>query len=574
MDSCLPRNGRENLIEWGSNANGDSMTRWIEDRDRGRQGLLWLWLGGLVYRTIVAIWLLPGFDEAYYYLYSRHLNWSYFDHPMMVALTTGLGWWITGIISPLTIRVGALLLYGISLVLLYLAARRMHNPAVGQMTLAFGTLMPLIVISFGILTSPDNGLMLFWSATLLVALWEFFPNRRRLNHYGVIGNSYIPTWRVALLGGLVGLACISKYHGFVLGLGLVGFCLSRKPYRKVFQSPWLVVAVGCFALALFPLLYWNAEHDWISFRFHLGMRFDGGTDDPSPFRLGQMIGYWLLSNVYLFPLFGLPLWWVTLRQTGQQVLMAFSPSWDAQEVQGRDQLALVLWLSLPIVLLFTVLGGKQQIFPAWPAPGYWGLLILLGAQTVMWQRRRPRLVQRWLWGSGLFLAILSVIALLHLQLGFLQQPSRYAPFGGLISVEQDGSTELIDTLQLRRLMAEDPQLQATLPKVGFIFTNEYYLGGYFDMAIHPLRDVPLTAFSQDPRGFAFWFNPTDWLGQDALYMTLDRFAQNPDILAQYQPLFDAIAPLTTLDLRRGGEVTETIHIFKASRFSQPYDYPY
>ncbi|MBD2426256.1 glycosyltransferase family 39 protein [Phormidium sp. FACHB-1136] len=546
----------------------------MKDTDQGQRGLLWLLVGGLIYRTIVAIWLLPGFDEAYYYLYSRHLNWSYFDHPVMVALTTGLGWWTTGIISPLTIRVGALLLYGISLGLLYLAARRMHNPAVGQMTMAFGTLVPLIVISFGILTSPDNGLMLFWSATLLVALWEFFPTRRRLNHYGVIGNAYIPTWRVALLGGLVGLACISKYHGFVLGLGLVGFCLSRKPYRKVFQSPWLVAAAGCFAITLFPLLYWNAQHDWISFRFHLGMRFDGGTDEPSPFRVGQMIGYWLLSNVYLFPLFGLPLWWVTLRQTGQQVMMSFTPSWDTQEAQGRDQLALVLWLSLPIVLLFTVLGGKQQIFPAWPAPGYWGLLILLGAQAVLWQRRRPRLLQRWLWGSGAFLAILSVIALLHLQLGFLQQPSRYAPFGGLIPVEQDGSTELIDTLQLRRLIAEDPPLQAILPEVGFIFTNEYYLGGYFDMAIHPLRDVPVTVFSQDPRGFAFWFNQTDWLGQDALYMTLDRFAENPDILGQYQPLFDTIEPLTTLDLRRGGEVTETIHLFRASGFNQPYGYPY
>jgi hypothetical protein len=161
-----------------------------------------------------------------------------------------------------------------------------------------------------------------------------------------------------------------------------------------------------------------------------------------------------------------------------------------------------------------------------------------------------------------------------LQLGFLQQPSRYAPFGGLIPLEQDGSTELIDTLQLRRLMAEDPQLQATLTEVSFIFTNEYYLGGYFDMAIHPLRDVPITAFSQDPRGFAFWFNQTDWLGQDALYLTLERFAQDPDILAQYQPLFDTIEPLTTLDLRRGGEVTETIHVFKASGFNQPYVYPY
>ncbi|MEY3300313.1 MAG: hypothetical protein RLZZ597_3573 [Cyanobacteriota bacterium] len=550
------------------------MADWLRDADHGQRGLMGLLLGGLIYRTIVAIWLLPGFDEAYYYLYSRHLNWSYFDHPVMVALTTGLGWWTTGIISPLTIRVGALLLYGISLMLLYLAARRMYNPAVGQMTMAFGTLMPLIVIAFGILTSPDNGLMLFWSATLLAALWEFFPNRRRLNHYGVIGNAYIPTWRVALLGGLVGLACISKYHGFILGLGLVGFCLSRRPYRKVFQSPWLLASVGCFALALFPLLYWNAQHDWISFRFHLGMRFDGGTNEPNPFRLGQMISYWLLSNVYLFPLFGLPLWWVTLRQAGQQLMLSLTPSWDPQEAQGRDQLALVLWLSLPIALLFTVLGGKQQIFPAWPAPGYWGLLIVLGAQTVIWQRRRPRLVQRWLWGSGLFLAILSVVALLHLQLGFLQQPSRYAPFGGLIPVEQDGSTELIDTLQLRRLIADDPQLQDVLPEVGFIFTNEYYLGGYFDMAIHPLRDVPLTAFSPDPRGFAFWFNPTEWLGQDALYMTLDRFAQNPDILAQYQPLFESVEPLTTLDLRRGGEVTETIHVFKASGFKKPYVYPY
>ncbi|MEB3290140.1 MAG: glycosyltransferase family 39 protein [Leptolyngbya sp.] len=550
------------------------MTRWIQDDQRARRGLIGLLVGGFVYRTIVAIWLLPGFDEVYYYLYSRHLNWSYFDHPVMVALTTGLGWWTTGMISPLTIRVGALLLYGVSLVLLYLAARRMHNPAVGQMTVVFGTLMPLIVISFGILTSPDNGLMLFWSATILVALGEFFPDRQRLNHYGLLHETYIPTWRVAVIGLLVGLACLSKYHGFVLGLGLVGFCLSRKPYRKVFQSPWLVVSVGCFMVALFPLLYWNAQHDWISFRFHLGMRFDGGTDAPSPFRVGQMISYWLLSNVYLFPLFGLPLWWVTLRQTVQQVMVAFTPSWDTQEAQGRDQVALVLWLALPIVLLFTVLGGQQQIFPAWPAPGYWSLLILLGAQGVLWQRRRPRLVQRWLWGSGAFLALLSGIALLHLQLGFLQQPSRYAPFGGLIPIEQDGSTELIDPLQLRRRVAEDPQLQVALPEVGFIFTNEYYLGGYFDMAIHPLRDVPITAFSQDPRGFAFWFNQTAWLGQDALYLTLDRFADKPDILAPYQPLFDTIEPLTTLDLRRGGAVTETIHVFRASGFKRPYDYPY
>jgi hypothetical protein len=45
----------------------------------------------------------------------------------------------------------------------------------------------------------------------------------------------------------------------------------------------------------------------------------------------------------------------------------------------------------------------------------------------------------------------------------------------------------------------------------------------------PLEQMPVTAFSQDPRGFAFWFNQPDWLGGDALYMTMDRFADDDPI---------------------------------------------
>jgi hypothetical protein len=109
----------------------------------GASGLLTLLLGGLLVRSLVALWLFPGFDEAYYYVYSRHLSWSYFDHPVIVALTTGMGWWLTGVISPLTIRIGALLLYCLSLGLLYGVATRLFAAAVGQMTVALVTLMPL-----------------------------------------------------------------------------------------------------------------------------------------------------------------------------------------------------------------------------------------------------------------------------------------------------------------------------------------------------------------------------------------------------------------------------------------------
>ncbi|MBU6229491.1 MAG: glycosyltransferase family 39 protein [Cyanobacteria bacterium REEB459] len=541
------------------------MIRWLADKSFWSPTVLAILVGGLVYRTIVAIWLPVGFDEAYYYLYSRYLHWSYFDHPAMVALVTGVGWWLTGIISPLTIRLGALGLYCLSLLLLYRSACHLYSLAVGQMTLALASLIPLFTIGFGILTSPDNGLILFWSATLLVALQEFFPRSGTATDW----QPYTPSWRIALLGLVVGLACLSKYHGFILGLSLVGFCLSCRPYRRALLSPWVLAALAVFILSLFPLWYWNSQHDWISFRFQLGMRFDRDSSS-SHFNLLQMLVYWLVSNAYLFPLFGLPLWWVVMDKTGRLL----AATCRSQGSQQSYPLALLLWLSLPIMLLFTVLGGKQQVFPAWPAPGYWGATILLAAQAVAWQQQRPQWVRRWLWGSGGFLALLSLLALLHINQGLFQKPNSYVPWAGLMPVKQDGSTELLDILQLRRSLQHHPALQRVLPEIGFVFTNQYYLGGYLAMALHPLAAMPVTAFSQDPRGFAFWFNQSQWLGQDALFMTLERFASQPGGLDPYRPLFRDIQPLTTIPLYRAGQVTETIHIFWARDFRQQYPYPY
>ncbi|MEO0855143.1 MAG: glycosyltransferase, partial [Cyanobacteria bacterium J06648_11] len=48
----------------------------------------WL-LASLMMRAIVATYLPAGFDEAYYYAYSLHPQWSYFDHPLLVSWSTG-----------------------------------------------------------------------------------------------------------------------------------------------------------------------------------------------------------------------------------------------------------------------------------------------------------------------------------------------------------------------------------------------------------------------------------------------------------------------------------------------------
>ena len=95
--------------------------------------------------------------------------------------------------------------------------------------------------------------MFFWSASLYCAANEFFRQPRTQKQSLV---KYVPSYRLSYLGILVGLACLSKYHGFVLGLGLIGFCLTSPPHRCVVRSPWAWLGLGLFKFYLIVLVVW------------------------------------------------------------------------------------------------------------------------------------------------------------------------------------------------------------------------------------------------------------------------------------------------------------------------------
>ncbi|MEO0758572.1 MAG: glycosyltransferase family 39 protein [Cyanobacteria bacterium J06648_16] len=538
-----------------------------------RWELSWL-IGGLLFRSMIAAGLLTGWDEAYYYLYTRHLSWSYFDHPVMVALTTGIGPWLTGTVSQLTIRLGTLGLYTGSLVLLYASARHLWGRPTARLTLAIATLVPLFTLAFGTLTAPDSGLICFGTLVLFWAAQEFFPAAAQdppspITHYR-------PTYRLALISLALGLACISKYHGFLLGLGLVMFCLTSPRHRRALFSPWLGLGLGLFAIALFPLWWWGLQTDWLSLQFHLGIRFE--SDAPTRYSLLQLLGVWGVGLAYLFPTLGLPLWWVSLqglwqqlRWTGRWRSLSGAESQPTQTLAGFYQRqSLLLWFGLPIALGFTLLGGAKHIFPAWPAPGLWWLTPLLAYRATHWPKPR---VRRWLSLSGWSIGIALTIAFLHITLGLLQKDSPYAPLGGFIAPAQDPVNELIDTVQLHRRLASSPQLQTALTETDFVFTNQYFLGGYFDMALHGLTSVPVTSFTQDPRGFAVWSNPAELVGQDAIYITTERY-HRPEITETYLPYFRRFEPLGNVSTDRQGGITNTFYLYRATELLKPYEYPY
>ena len=56
-----------------------------------RRALWGLIVGSALLRVVWAASLGPGNDEAYHYLFTVHRDWSYFDHPPMLALIESLG---------------------------------------------------------------------------------------------------------------------------------------------------------------------------------------------------------------------------------------------------------------------------------------------------------------------------------------------------------------------------------------------------------------------------------------------------------------------------------------------------
>ncbi len=511
---------------------------------------------GLIFRSIIALYLYPGFDEAYYYLYTKYLDWSYFDHPIFVALTTGLGVWLTGEVNQFTIRLGSLLLYTVSLYLLYLISKKLFDRSSALLTLVIASIIPIFQLAFGVLTLPDVPLIFFWSLTLLCTVNEFFSSK----------SDYIPSYRLAMLGILVGLACLSKYHGFILGLAILGFCATTQKYRSALSSLWLWLGVALFIVTLFPLWWWNLQHDWASFRFQLSGRFQPDPNvlisSPKVYNPLDVFVVFLGGIGYLFPTMGLPLWWVSWRALSNQ----FSPG----DADWKPKQLLILWLSLPLTLGFTLLGGLIPILPTWPMPGFWGLSLILGYYASSWQKLSPRWVKRWLWGSGLIIYPIFLVLLLHLTTGLLQKPNQYPFFNGLISHHDDPSTELIDIIQLRQGLKSSPTFREALADSEFIFTNAYYLGGSLSMAIAPLSNLPIICFSSDRRGFTFWTSTEELVGKDGLYITLKRFIDLPKLNQEFSSYFVSFSEIAQIPLQRGGEITDIFYVYQGKKLLKPY----
>ena len=154
--------------------------------------------------------------------------------------------------------------------------------------------------------------------------------------------------------------------------------------------------------------------------------------------------------------------------------------------------------------------------------------------------------------------------------GVFFQSHEYDFLKGFLTPETDPTTELIDVEQLRKKVKQSPLLSNHLKQANFLFTNAYYLAGLIDLALEPLNDIPVTCFSYDRRGFDFWPDTDQWIGKNALYITLKRFHEMPELTNEFRAFFTDIREIGKVEIERGGVVVNVFYFYEAKNLLKPY----
>lgn len=214
---------------------------------------------GIAVFTILHAGIGLGPDEAQYWTWSRALDWGYYSKPPGIAWQIWLGTHVFGN-TELGVRSMAVVIGIIIPLLVFLMAKWCR--LVPWACFWAGTAMALSPLGMmaSILSITDGGMILFWTAACAYMVRQ-------------LDNDAVPSY--PLFGLLICLGALFKWPIYALWI----FAGASMIWLPRLRSWKIVIGVIISLLALLPSVYWNAGHDWSTFR-HVSATLGGGHARP------------------------------------------------------------------------------------------------------------------------------------------------------------------------------------------------------------------------------------------------------------------------------------------------------
>lgn len=291
--------------------------------------------------------LMP--QDAYYFYYGQHLDWSYFDHPGMIGYFLRLFSELFGQ-EVWVVKFTDFTLSSLSLWAFYLLATQFlpHRKSI-LATFLFGSSLLMSMLSLN--STPDVPLVLFWTLSLFSLYKAVF--KKSTSHW-------------VLAGIFMGLAFNSKYTAILLPLGLGAFLLFSSRYRTLLTKPGPWVAGFLFLLISFPVYYWNEQHHWASFGFQTAERSSAmGLSIKSP---KLFLGFITSQMVLVYPMVFIGLSVLSFKHLKKILFKRKLPS---------DSTLFLLAFFIPTFVGFFLLSPLYWIKVNWLVPSFLSGFILL-----------------------------------------------------------------------------------------------------------------------------------------------------------------------------------------------------
>ncbi len=297
----------------------------------------------LIFLVIAPMDLAP--DEAYYWDWARYPAFGYYSKPPLIA-------WINIAssallpVSAFSVRLPAAIFASLSLLIFHALGKRLFSSRTAFWTVA-ATAASAGNCVIGYIMTIDAPLFFFWSLAVYCfwrALEDDFSRYR--------------WWLVAALAAGFGL--LSKQMMLAYLLLVIIFLLVSRRDRSHLATPRPYLLIILALAALLPPLWWNMQHDWITFQ-HTAHHFES-----SPRQVHTVVefigGQLLLISPLICSLFAL-------------LTVSLLCSFGKQERRVR----FLLLFGGSSLLLFLLMGLRQRINANWPAVFYPAGMVLLAA---------------------------------------------------------------------------------------------------------------------------------------------------------------------------------------------------
>lgn len=318
-------------------------------KSKSQKQLLGIIIGFQLFRLLLIPFLGLMPQDAYYFYYGQHLDWSYFDHPGMIGYLLRLSSELLGT-HVWSVKLTDFTISSISLWAFYKLANcflSSYKSLLSTFVLASSVLWSML--SFN--STPDVPLFLFWTLSILF-------------YYKGLKNNQWSDWLLA--GIMSGLAFNSKYTALLIPFGIIAFLAFSSEHRSKFLKPHIWISLLVFSLVSIPVIYWNFQNDFISFGFQTAERSSAMGLSPNSPRL--FFGFLASQMLLIYPVVFILLSVLVFKYSKRFLVKLKLP---------KTPVLFLLSFCIPTFLGFFLLSPLYWIKINWLVPSYITGIILI-----------------------------------------------------------------------------------------------------------------------------------------------------------------------------------------------------